>query len=40
MSIDSKVVEEQALGSTLIEISGGFLKERIDGKFQLKLLQL
>jgi hypothetical protein len=40
MPIDSEVIEKQALGSTLIEICGGLLEERIDGKFQLKLLQL
>lgn len=40
MSINSEMVEEQALGTTLIEVGGGLLEERINGKFQFEFLKL
>jgi hypothetical protein len=40
MSVDSEMVEEQALGTTLVEVGGGLLEERINGKLQFKFLKL
>jgi hypothetical protein len=40
MSVDSEMVEEQALGTTLVEIGGGLLEEGVDRKFQFEFLQL
>lgn len=40
MAIDSEMIQEQTLGTSLVEVCRRLLEQRVDSKFELELLEL